>query len=154
MANGHIWRLRKAVYGLKQAARSWHACLRDALSRLGYLPSAVDPALSFVILRPAAGPSSPMWMPLVDAGSTAGTGPPGEIDKDFAAILEQFEGRHLGEIDGQIFLGILHSTHSRQDGQDHCAESACADFLISRPSWLRICSQGLNPYGSQAIAVP
>jgi hypothetical protein len=97
---GHIWHLRKAVYGLKQAARSWHACLRQALSELRYSLSSVDPAL---FLQDSVDSRVAIFTHVDD---TAGTCPQG--DKDFAAILVQFEGRHLGEIDGQIFLGILH----------------------------------------------
>jgi hypothetical protein len=103
MDDGHFWRLRKAFHRRKQAARSWHACLREALYKFGYSSCAVDPAL---ILRDSAAGHVAISTHVDD---TAATGPPGEIDKDFAAILAQFEGRLLGEINGQIFLGNLHS---------------------------------------------
>lgn len=60
---GCVWRLHRAVCGLRQAARAWHACLRDCLSHLGYHSSAVDPAL-FIRSFP-------------NGEMTAGTGPPG-----------------------------------------------------------------------------
>jgi hypothetical protein len=43
--SGCVWRLRKALHGLKQAARAWHTKLRAALKSLGYLPSHADPTL-------------------------------------------------------------------------------------------------------------
>jgi hypothetical protein len=35
-------------------------------------------------------------------------GPTGEINKDFKQLLSCSEGRELGEVDGQVFLGVLH----------------------------------------------
>jgi hypothetical protein len=43
--SGCVWRLRKALHGLKQAARAWHTKLRAALKSLGFLPSHADPTL-------------------------------------------------------------------------------------------------------------
>jgi hypothetical protein len=38
--SGKVWRLRKALFGLKQAARAWHHKLRDALKDLDCLQTA------------------------------------------------------------------------------------------------------------------
>jgi hypothetical protein len=69
---------------------------------LGYRASVVDPAL---FLRPGKGG---VVLVFTHVDDTAGTGPSGEIRRDFTRILKEFEGRHLGEIHDQIFLGILH----------------------------------------------
>ncbi|CAI5477569.1 unnamed protein product [Closterium sp. Yama58-4] len=42
---GTQWRLRRPVYGLRQAPREWHDTLRSTLSDLGFQPSSADPSL-------------------------------------------------------------------------------------------------------------
>ncbi|CAI7930167.1 unnamed protein product [Closterium sp. NIES-54] len=39
------WRLRRPVYGLRQAPREWHDTLRSTLFDLGFQPSSADPSL-------------------------------------------------------------------------------------------------------------
>ena len=36
----------------------------------------------------------------------AGTGPSADIDSHYAKLLQRFDGRVLGECDGQVFLGV------------------------------------------------
>jgi transposase InsO family protein len=40
-----VWRLHKAFYGLKQAARAWHLKLKAALVKAGFTVSQADPSL-------------------------------------------------------------------------------------------------------------
>ncbi|CAI7891798.1 unnamed protein product [Closterium sp. NIES-54] len=42
---GTQWRLRRLVYGLRQAPREWHDTLRNTLVALGFAPSPADPSL-------------------------------------------------------------------------------------------------------------
>ncbi|CAI7798098.1 unnamed protein product [Closterium sp. NIES-53] len=42
---GTLWRLRRLVYGLRQAPREWHDTLRSTLADLGFQPSSADPSL-------------------------------------------------------------------------------------------------------------
>ncbi|CAI7913452.1 unnamed protein product [Closterium sp. NIES-53] len=42
---GTEWRLRRPVYGLRQAPCEWHDALRSTLSNLGFQPSSADPSL-------------------------------------------------------------------------------------------------------------
>ncbi|CAI7827058.1 unnamed protein product [Closterium sp. NIES-54] len=42
---GTQWKLRRLVYGLRQAPREWHDTLRSTLSCLGFQPSSADPSL-------------------------------------------------------------------------------------------------------------
>lgn len=42
---GKIWRLHKAIYGLKQAANAWHAKLSAELCTFGFTPCLTDPCL-------------------------------------------------------------------------------------------------------------
>lgn len=41
----HVWRVLKAINGLKQSARAWQGLLRHLLSKNGLVPSRVDPNL-------------------------------------------------------------------------------------------------------------
>lgn len=40
-----VWRLRKSLYGLKQAARSWNQLLKTAITSCGYIQSEADECL-------------------------------------------------------------------------------------------------------------
>lgn len=42
---GKIWRLHKAIYGLKQAANAWYAKLSHDLQQIGFKPCLTDPCL-------------------------------------------------------------------------------------------------------------
>jgi hypothetical protein len=42
-----IWRLRKALYGLRQAAKAWNDKLTEELTKLGYRQSQADPCLFY-----------------------------------------------------------------------------------------------------------
>jgi hypothetical protein len=97
-----VMRLNRALYGLKQAANAWHKAFVNAMVKIGYRRSAVDPA---VFVRKSSQGTCIVHSHVDDC---AGCGPPGEIDKDFKQLLSCFEGRELGEVDGQVFLGMLH----------------------------------------------
>jgi hypothetical protein len=49
--SGYLCRLDKALYGLKKAPRSWHACLSSVLTDLGFTPSTADTSL-FILRHP------------------------------------------------------------------------------------------------------
>jgi Reverse transcriptase (RNA-dependent DNA polymerase) len=97
-----VWRLHRALYGLKQAAHAWHAALVTVLTELHYSPSQVDPAV-FVKSTPDG-----VIMLHTHVDDCAATGPTAHVRSDFAALLARFEGRELGEIDKQMFLGLYH----------------------------------------------
>lgn len=42
---GKVWRLHKAIYGLKQAANVWYAKLTQELGKIGFKPCLTDPCL-------------------------------------------------------------------------------------------------------------
>jgi Reverse transcriptase (RNA-dependent DNA polymerase) len=97
-----VWRLHRALYGLKQAANAWHQALVAALTDLGYSPSQVDPA---VFMRHA---TDGVVLLHTHVDDCACTGPPHEVQSDYAKILQRFEGREMGELHDQVFLGIYH----------------------------------------------
>jgi hypothetical protein len=49
--DGYVWKLNKAVYGLKQSPRAWNKRLTDYLRSIGLKQSTADPCL-FVCLQP------------------------------------------------------------------------------------------------------
>ena len=53
---GKVARLRKCIYGLKQPAREWYACLSTCLSEKGFGPANFDPASSFAPSRKSSPP--------------------------------------------------------------------------------------------------
>jgi hypothetical protein len=42
---GKAWRLRKVMYGLKQAANTWHSKLTQELGKFGFVSCLTDPCL-------------------------------------------------------------------------------------------------------------
>jgi hypothetical protein len=47
-----VWRLLKAIYGLKQAGRQWYKKLCELFDKLGFTRSSFDPAVFFYIDEP------------------------------------------------------------------------------------------------------
>jgi hypothetical protein len=81
----------------------WRLEFKRFLGDLGYRPSAVDPAL---FVRRAG--EHQRAIIFTHADDTAGTGPQGEISREYSLILAWLEGRLLGEVSGGIFLGMQH----------------------------------------------
>jgi Reverse transcriptase (RNA-dependent DNA polymerase)/gag-polypeptide of LTR copia-type/Integrase core domain/GAG-pre-integrase domain/Zinc knuckle len=52
-AGGKVWRLRKALYGLRQAANAWHRKLKDSLLGAGFSISTADPCLYMIKFKDA-----------------------------------------------------------------------------------------------------
>ena len=47
----HVCRLKKALYGLKEAPRAWYKRIDSYLKKLGFTHSNVDPNLYFKVYR-------------------------------------------------------------------------------------------------------
>jgi Reverse transcriptase (RNA-dependent DNA polymerase)/gag-polypeptide of LTR copia-type/Integrase core domain/GAG-pre-integrase domain/Zinc knuckle len=52
-AGGKVWRLRKALYGLRQAANAWHRKLKESLLGAGFSLSTTDPCLYMIKFKDA-----------------------------------------------------------------------------------------------------
>ena len=46
----HVWKLNKALYGLKEAPRGWYAHIDNYLTRLIFTKSEADPNLYFKVV--------------------------------------------------------------------------------------------------------
>jgi hypothetical protein len=93
-----VWKLRKSLYGLKQAARAWHETLRTKLVEAGFRPADADASL---FMRSSVSGTSTYLLIYVDDGLIVG-----ERDEVQAVIevLEQyFQLRKLGSV--EYFLG-------------------------------------------------
>ena len=92
-----VWKLKKSLYGLKQAARAWHNTLRTKLIAAGYEVCTADASL--FICKRASGSS--YLLIYVDDGLIVGA------TEDVAAATEVLEShfklRKLGEV--EYFLG-------------------------------------------------
>jgi transposase InsO family protein len=97
--DGRVWRLRKAIYGLKQAGRTWHIKLRDTLAKHGFHPSESDHSL---YVRSSKGSAACYILTYVDdlliAGDTQSTTEVKDI------LTSEFACRDLGE--ATYFLGM------------------------------------------------
>ncbi len=106
---GKYWRLKKAIYGLKQAGRQWKLTLDSAMKDLGFVKSDADDCL-FILRREG----KVVLLVLVYVDDMAITGPNLlMIEKFKADISEKFEITDLGEL--KYILGIQ-VTRNREAG--------------------------------------
>ena len=96
---GHVLRLLRALYGLRQASRAWHRKLEAELRARGFAPSDADPALW--MLYGEGGVTLAMFY--VDDGLVAAR-TAAEAEALVAIVASMFAIRELGE--PSDFLGI------------------------------------------------
>jgi hypothetical protein len=99
--SGKVWHLRKAIHGLKQAARQWFIKLTAELCRMHHNRSKADPAL---YVSTQHGDSCEMRGFLhshVDDLTWVGHG----VSNDAKRLLKVFPGRYIGE--ARHLLGLV-----------------------------------------------
>jgi transposase InsO family protein len=102
---GRVWKLKKSIYGLKQASRQWHKKLKEVLAKLGFKRASYDPALfvdestnSIFIF---------MWVDdLFIVAKQADT------NRVINGILHEFQGRDLGEASWLLGMEVTHDHKS------------------------------------------
>ena len=90
--NTHVCRLKKALYGLKEAPRAWYERIDSYLMKLGFTRSNVDPNLYFKVVK-----GKPLILVLyVDDLSLTGADP--LIHQYKRELAAEFEMKNLGLI--------------------------------------------------------
>jgi hypothetical protein len=89
--SGKVWRLHKAIYGLKQSARAWHLKLKAALVKAGFTVSQANPS-SFVLSH---GDSRAYLLVYVDDALIAGKHD--DVVTVKKVLRSQFDIHDLGE---------------------------------------------------------
>jgi hypothetical protein len=102
--DGAIWLLHQSLYGLKQAARQWHAKLRDEMMFHGFTPSKHEPCL-FVKTES----SGPVYV-MVHVDDTLVIGERAAVDKAKQQMKSMFEIKDMGA--ASFFLGMKITRHA------------------------------------------
>ena len=95
----YLCRLTKALYGLKEAPRAWHARLATALRAHGFVPSTADSSL-FLLQKPALTMYFLVYVDdiiLISSSSSA-------ADKLVTSLGTDFAVKDLGQL--HFFLGL------------------------------------------------
>jgi hypothetical protein len=92
-----VWRLQKALYGLRQAARAWYGRLQEALMQEGFQSPAQDPCL---FIR-GTGDTKTYVLIHVDDAAVCGAAPYAQQGRDDFA--KHFKLKDQGEM--TLFLG-------------------------------------------------
>jgi len=94
----HLCRLKKAMYGLKQATRAWYGRIDGYLQKMGFVKSGIDPNLYYLVVE-----NEPLIFVLyVDDLFLIGSSKPiGDCKKNLAT---EFDMKDLGRM--HYFLGL------------------------------------------------
>jgi hypothetical protein len=135
---GLVCRLKKAIYGLKQANREWYLLLKSTLQDAGWTQSTADPAL--FLLRGSDGTVVARLLVYVDDCFIAGR-TPAIVQDVLDSIQTWFESRDLGEpVD---FLGF----EIKRDRAQRIA-------TISQPAYVRKILAQYHVVGLPPVMVP
>ena len=137
---GKVWRLNRALYGLRQAPRAWHQTLKNELEGLGFRESDADPSLFL-------GDKNVSLLTYVDdilisAPSLA------DVNLVKKRLLEKFEARDLG--DATLFLN-MNITRDRAARTIKLSQSRAVDELINKYN-LKDGKTKPTPLGSAKLA--
>jgi hypothetical protein len=122
---GMVWRLQKALYGLRQAAQAWHSKLKNSLLGAGFSVSTADPCL---YVMPFRGEQVYMLVHVDDClvvGNAAGVSRAKEIVKTL------FEVKDLGAV--SVFLGL-----------DVVRDRAARKLFLSQPRYVQSVLERFN----------
>ena len=122
-----VWKLKKAIYGLKQAGRQWHHKLSDCLLANGYKRANHDPAL--FIDQHNQQHALIMWVDDIFILGTTDVN-----NKAAQRILKDFEGRDLGEAKHLLGMEVLRDwkTKTIQLSQKHMIEDKLEQFGLQQ----------------------
>nr|GEX95607.1 ribonuclease H-like domain, reverse transcriptase, RNA-dependent DNA polymerase [Tanacetum cinerariifolium] len=132
--NGKVYRLIKALYGLRQAPRAWNIQLDNTLKSLDFKKCALEQA----IYTKTSKDSTLLLGVYVDDLIITGT-PKKEIDKFKAQMEEKFKMSYLGLL--SYYLGI---EVTQTDGDISIKQSAYANKILKEAGMLD-CNETLKP---------
>ncbi|MBW0514049.1 hypothetical protein O181_053764, partial [Austropuccinia psidii MF-1] len=113
----HCLRLKKPIYGLKQAPIAWYKRLTSWLEGLGFNASISDPCVFFRKTHP------PIWLFFHVYDITVFGSDLFSFKED---IKKEFEVKDLGKADQMLGIKLIHSDNSVILSQAHYAESVLA----------------------------
>lgn len=106
----YVYRLHKAIYGLKQSPHAWYSRLTQRLQELGFVPSRADVSL-FVLSRPDLHVYILVYVDDIIIASSC----PMATTRLLAQLSASFPVKDLGPLN--YFLGIEVSRNSRGGGE-------------------------------------
>jgi hypothetical protein len=130
----HVWRLKKSLYGLKQAGRQWHLKLSEALKQMDFKRAGYDPAL---FVRCDSGEKQFIFLWVDDLIIVAEQA---SCDAIVERILASFKGRDLGEASWLLGMSVKRNMNDKivELSQERMIENVLARFgqENARFSWL------------------
>jgi hypothetical protein len=118
-----VWRLKKSLYGLKQAARAWHAKLKEAFSSVGLFPLRSDTSVFSGVIA-----GSQLYA-LAYADDVLLVGSALAISQVYESLSKRFELSHAAPV--SQFLGISVS-RVRELGLLEISKSRYIEEILSR----------------------
>ncbi len=103
---GRVWRLHRALYGLRQAPRAWHKRLSEELSCHGIMPSKAAPSLYTKQTADGSKAVLLVWVDDILYGSTSKQG----VDMLKQVLMSSFSSRDLGKPKMFLNMCVQHVT--------------------------------------------
>jgi hypothetical protein len=122
---GCVWRLKKALYGLRQAARKWHRKLCETMEELGFVVSDVDPCL---FTRSVHGER---LVVVIQVDDGVCTGPRARVMAALDEIGKKLEIKKLGEAHVCLSMEIRRRSGRVYLGQETYISDLLARFNMS-----------------------
>ncbi|CAB0002804.1 unnamed protein product, partial [Nesidiocoris tenuis] len=125
--DGQVWRLKKAVYGLKQAGRCWNEKITEVLAQMKFHRSKSDPCI-FVRNTESAIVIVALWVDDVIVFSDNA----GEKSKVKSSLAHHFEMKDLGPIHRCLGMNVTRDRARRQLSidQTHYIEQVLKRFSM------------------------
>ena len=132
----YVVKLRKSLYGLKQAGRKWYDVLCGLLTNVGFQRSLADPAVFFAHI------GGDVVVLFIHVDDTTITGSSISLNKEFKRrISERFEITDLGSISWLLGLAIERNRTSRT-------------LSISQKSYIETILRRFNLENAKSLSIP